>query len=393
MAEGSAEEGGGSGSTYKSDEIAIKLCLEYYCHIFCKKFLESGLGSNDLNSARTYISIIHSIIDLGVRTQTSMGNSLSPKLIEQSHHDPVDSDSLQSYIVLAIFCFKIWNKDLEVDEDEGPLKTLVHYIEALFDLLSQKLAATDTKETVAHRNKRKEFMIKYVNSQRILMKNGDNANKKEVISLFDEWNKENLVLYPREVKRLVLYPHLEVPNFIHYASFLQAMKQLAQDVLSILETPCLARVQSVLHAVKSKKNMHSLSFDMTLCELLDGSTESTSLIEKEQSSVEDRAEPSMVESVGDCMCEPETVNVGEIQDDVVKEDSPVDDVKVVKKLKKRTSRIRKKFTSAEEDWLRQGIERFGTGQWKVILANYPFHNRTPVNLKDKYRNLLRNNDL
>jgi Myb-like DNA-binding domain len=37
-----------------------------------------------------------------------------------------------------------------------------------------------------------------------------------------------------------------------------------------------------------------------------------------------------------------------------------------------------------------GVRRCGAGKWKVILATYPFNaRRTPVDLKDKWRNVLK----
>eukprot|EP00112_Aurelia_sp_Birch-Aquarium-sp1_P000771 Seg1075.6 transcript_id=Seg1075.6/GoldUCD/mRNA.D3Y31 product="Telomeric repeat-binding factor 2" protein_id=Seg1075.6/GoldUCD/D3Y31 len=51
---------------------------------------------------------------------------------------------------------------------------------------------------------------------------------------------------------------------------------------------------------------------------------------------------------------------------------------------------RRKFTKDEEEYMRQGVRRFGVGHWKDILARYPFQNRTSVNLKDKWRNMVKN---
>eukprot|EP00112_Aurelia_sp_Birch-Aquarium-sp1_P010093 Seg2173.4 transcript_id=Seg2173.4/GoldUCD/mRNA.D3Y31 product="Telomeric repeat-binding factor 2" protein_id=Seg2173.4/GoldUCD/D3Y31 len=51
---------------------------------------------------------------------------------------------------------------------------------------------------------------------------------------------------------------------------------------------------------------------------------------------------------------------------------------------------RRKFTKDEEEYIRQGVRRFGVGHWKEILARYPFQNRTSVNLKDKWRNMVKN---
>ncbi|PSS14173.1 Telomeric repeat-binding factor like [Actinidia chinensis var. chinensis] len=54
-------------------------------------------------------------------------------------------------------------------------------------------------------------------------------------------------------------------------------------------------------------------------------------------------------------------------------------------------RIRKKWSTMEEDTLRTGVQKFGTGNWKVILNSYRdvFEERTEVDLKDKWRNMIR----
>ena len=51
---------------------------------------------------------------------------------------------------------------------------------------------------------------------------------------------------------------------------------------------------------------------------------------------------------------------------------------------------RRPWTEQEENWLREGYDRFPK-QWKKILGEYPFKDwRTNVNLKDKWRNMLKN---
>ncbi|KAI4369001.1 hypothetical protein MLD38_017496 [Melastoma candidum] len=54
-------------------------------------------------------------------------------------------------------------------------------------------------------------------------------------------------------------------------------------------------------------------------------------------------------------------------------------------------RIKKKWSAEEEDALRRGVQRFGKGNWKVILHAYSniFDGRTEVDLKDKWRNITR----
>lgn len=49
-----------------------------------------------------------------------------------------------------------------------------------------------------------------------------------------------------------------------------------------------------------------------------------------------------------------------------------------------------RFTAEEEMMLMEGVRRFGAGNWKKILNSYQFHwKRTAVDLKDKYRNVMR----
>ncbi|XP_065065200.1 uncharacterized protein LOC135691304 [Rhopilema esculentum] len=52
---------------------------------------------------------------------------------------------------------------------------------------------------------------------------------------------------------------------------------------------------------------------------------------------------------------------------------------------------RRPFSEEEVEWLRRGVKRYGFGNWATILRNYPFPSkRTAVNLKDKWRNIERN---
>lgn len=49
-----------------------------------------------------------------------------------------------------------------------------------------------------------------------------------------------------------------------------------------------------------------------------------------------------------------------------------------------------RFSAAEEAQLLEGVRKHGAGKWKKILNSYSFHRkRTAVDLKDKYRNMLR----
>ncbi|BFG43502.1 hypothetical protein CerSpe_297760 [Prunus speciosa] len=49
-----------------------------------------------------------------------------------------------------------------------------------------------------------------------------------------------------------------------------------------------------------------------------------------------------------------------------------------------------KWSSLENDTLRAGVEQYGVGRWKLILTSNQgiFGERTQVDLKDKWRNLI-----
>ncbi|CAN8069977.1 unnamed protein product [Agarophyton chilense] len=49
-----------------------------------------------------------------------------------------------------------------------------------------------------------------------------------------------------------------------------------------------------------------------------------------------------------------------------------------------------RFSALEEAHLLEGVRKYGAGKWKKILTCYEFHwKRTAVDLKDKYRNIIR----
>ena len=48
------------------------------------------------------------------------------------------------------------------------------------------------------------------------------------------------------------------------------------------------------------------------------------------------------------------------------------------------------FTAKEVEYLEEGIEKFGVGNWKEIIKHYKFNpRRTNQDLKDKWRNLMK----
>lgn len=51
--------------------------------------------------------------------------------------------------------------------------------------------------------------------------------------------------------------------------------------------------------------------------------------------------------------------------------------------------LRRRWSADEIRWLEEGVQEFGDGSWKEIQASKPFVNRSAVQLKDKWRNLLK----
>ncbi|KAJ0765376.1 putative transcription factor MYB-related family [Helianthus annuus] len=68
--------------------------------------------------------------------------------------------------------------------------------------------------------------------------------------------------------------------------------------------------------------------------------------------------------------------------------SPLNIYKMEKLVRQRK---KKRWTPLEEDTLRTGVQKYGKGNWKLILSMYRdiFEDRTEVDLKDKWRNLTR----
>lgn len=52
---------------------------------------------------------------------------------------------------------------------------------------------------------------------------------------------------------------------------------------------------------------------------------------------------------------------------------------------------RVRWTEEEVEFLKEGVSRFGLGNWKIIRENYPFNRkRNNIDLRDKWRNLQKN---
>ncbi|KAK3518168.1 hypothetical protein QTP70_033262 [Hemibagrus guttatus] len=50
---------------------------------------------------------------------------------------------------------------------------------------------------------------------------------------------------------------------------------------------------------------------------------------------------------------------------------------------------KKKWTDEESDWVKQGVARYGEGRWERIRSAFPFKGRTAVNIKDRWRTMLK----
>ncbi|NWI94304.1 TERF2 factor, partial [Pitta sordida] len=48
---------------------------------------------------------------------------------------------------------------------------------------------------------------------------------------------------------------------------------------------------------------------------------------------------------------------------------------------------KQKWTVQESEWIKDGVKKFGEGRWKAICEKYPFQNRTPVMIKDRWRTM------
>ncbi|XP_073801645.1 telomeric repeat binding factor a isoform X6 [Danio rerio] len=50
---------------------------------------------------------------------------------------------------------------------------------------------------------------------------------------------------------------------------------------------------------------------------------------------------------------------------------------------------RKMWSVQESEWLKQGVVRYGVGHWERIRSSFPFAGRTAVNLKDRWRTMVK----
>lgn len=210
-------------------EICSVWSLESSCYSICKSFLEDVINEDDTETISTYNDIVRSCI--------SMVNNVKGSKTDRSRGEDnflVDVENLQSVVLLATFCCKIWTKDFEeIDDDPNGaniLKSLNDYIEYFCDAFDHHVTENG--------NQRKQNMIKYSNSQRVITLN-ERGEKDRAINLFNDLKRKNLILYAREVKQLICDPNFEIPEFLHYGAFILAAKQIVYEVFKNLKQPFL----------------------------------------------------------------------------------------------------------------------------------------------------------
>eukprot|EP00743_Colponemidia_sp_Colp-15_P012152 GILK01013731.1.p1 GENE.GILK01013731.1~~GILK01013731.1.p1 ORF type:complete len:712 (+),score=57.07 GILK01013731.1:36-2138(+) len=70
-------------------------------------------------------------------------------------------------------------------------------------------------------------------------------------------------------------------------------------------------------------------------------------------------------------------------------ESPTDLVSLAAPASSFNTRARRRWTSQEIQYLRDGVAALGSGRWSEILGRYAFINRSPTDLQDQWRNLLK----
>nr|XP_006122285.1 telomeric repeat-binding factor 2 isoform X3 [Pelodiscus sinensis] len=48
---------------------------------------------------------------------------------------------------------------------------------------------------------------------------------------------------------------------------------------------------------------------------------------------------------------------------------------------------KQRWTVQESEWIKEGVKKFGEGNWKIICQKFPFENRTSVMIKDRWRTM------
>lgn len=48
---------------------------------------------------------------------------------------------------------------------------------------------------------------------------------------------------------------------------------------------------------------------------------------------------------------------------------------------------KQKWTIEESEWVKDGVRKYGEGNWAAISKSYPFVNRTAVMIKDRWRTM------
>uniref|UniRef100_A0A452GFJ1 Telomeric repeat-binding factor n=1 Tax=Gopherus agassizii TaxID=38772 RepID=A0A452GFJ1_9SAUR len=85
-----------------------------------------------------------------------------------------------------------------------------------------------------------------------------------------------------------------------------------------------------------------------------------------------------------------TLNEQEVKDTWSEEDELFLDKKSPRRNSHSSSSLgskKQRWTVQESEWIREGVKKFGEGNWKIICKKFPFENRTSVMIKDRWRTM------
>ncbi|KAJ7424197.1 Telomeric repeat-binding factor 2 [Willisornis vidua] len=102
-------------------------------------------------------------------------------------------------------------------------------------------------------------------------------------------------------------------------------------------------------------------------------------------------QPATTENDKSCRGKWNSSHGTEEKDSWSEEDELFADIAELETESNRTNRSfgskKQKWTIQESEWIKEGVKKFGEGRWKAICQKYPFQNRTPVMIKDRWRTM------